>query len=100
MQSRSRLRGCPRASTTEKYWQESINAVIPPCPSPSHLPDSAIDNEFLARVDPHLSPRARALAWFVPAVAALGDQSLQTLCPYRGNEIREAGFQFRRISDG
>src|SRR5437016_5770581 len=58
------------------------------------------DYEFLALVDSHLLPGARALAWLIPAVTALGNQPLEPLRAHGGHQILEARSQFRRLPYG
>ena len=56
------------------------------------------DNALLALVDPHLLPGARALAWLIPAVAALSNQPLEILHANRSYETLEVSSQLRRLS--
>jgi hypothetical protein len=55
--------------------------------------------KFLTLVHSHLLPGAGAHAWFISAIPALCNQSLQTLGLHRLNEIGQTCFQLRRIPD-
>ena len=55
-------------------------------------------NSWLA-VHAHLLPRARPQARFVRAVPAFGDQALEALGLYGGNQVREVGLERGDVPD-